>query len=169
MFDPTIFENLKVVLEGAVYDNDLSGKITVTGRKDQVDLSRMSRYYSIRFARRGNGSAEAEIRLLADTVDLAGEIVGWKGVQPGCRLIVGFSLPVENAELEAPEIINRLRALWGNEYRIRLMVSYEYGSHPQYQCEVEIDFSRKFDEQVIEDIPRMVSVTVESLDSLEKD
>ena len=32
MFDPTIYENLKVVFEGAVYDLDLDGHLTVGDR-----------------------------------------------------------------------------------------------------------------------------------------
>ncbi len=34
MFDPTAFDNLKVIVEGAVYDFDLHGDILVTDRKD---------------------------------------------------------------------------------------------------------------------------------------
>ena len=49
MFDPTIFDNLKVVAEGAVYDLDLQGEILITNRIDQVDLATLSRYYAITF------------------------------------------------------------------------------------------------------------------------
>ncbi|UOK56770.1 hypothetical protein MGI18_18515 [Bacillus sp. OVS6] len=49
MFDPTAFDNLKVVLEGAIYDADLGGFITVIGRKDLVDLAAMSRCYQNTF------------------------------------------------------------------------------------------------------------------------
>ena len=33
MFDPTIYDNIKVVLEGAVYDLDLEGKIIITTKR----------------------------------------------------------------------------------------------------------------------------------------
>lgn len=36
MFDPTAFDNLKVIVEGAVYDFDLHGDILVTDRKDMI-------------------------------------------------------------------------------------------------------------------------------------
>lgn len=52
MFDPTVFDNLKVVLEGCVYDYDLEDKIVVTGRNDIVDLATLTRTFSIRFMRR---------------------------------------------------------------------------------------------------------------------
>ncbi|MBR8645431.1 hypothetical protein KEH51_18565 [[Brevibacterium] frigoritolerans] len=47
MFDPTAFENMKVVLEGAVYDRDFIGDILVINRDDIVNLSTMSRSYKI--------------------------------------------------------------------------------------------------------------------------
>lgn len=47
MFDPTAFDNLKVIVEGAVYDFDLHGDILVTDRKDMMDLASLSRIYHI--------------------------------------------------------------------------------------------------------------------------
>lgn len=49
MFDPTVFDNLKTVLEGAVYDLDLEGVILVINRNDLVDLAHFSRTYKITF------------------------------------------------------------------------------------------------------------------------
>lgn len=49
MFDPTAFDNLKVIVEGAVYDFDLHGDILVTDRKDMMDLASLSRIYHISF------------------------------------------------------------------------------------------------------------------------
>ncbi|GAA3327145.1 hypothetical protein GCM10020331_065930 [Ectobacillus funiculus] len=76
MFDPTVFENLKVVAEGAVYDLDLAGAILVTNRRDVIDLASMSRTYSIAFMLR---DAEYDITALfsltADVKNLAGEIL----------------------------------------------------------------------------------------------
>ncbi|MDF0725751.1 hypothetical protein PY093_03360 [Cytobacillus sp. S13-E01] len=39
MFDPTIFDNLKVVIEGEVYDLDLTGDFLVTNRSDSIDIA----------------------------------------------------------------------------------------------------------------------------------
>lgn len=49
MFDPTIYENVKVVLEGELYDRDLDGEITITNRSDLVDLATLSRTYVVAF------------------------------------------------------------------------------------------------------------------------
>ena len=40
MFDPTAYDNLKVILEGAVYDLDLSGELKIIERNDIVDLAK---------------------------------------------------------------------------------------------------------------------------------
>ncbi|MCV9888442.1 hypothetical protein [Metabacillus halosaccharovorans] len=47
MFDPTVFDNLKVVIEGYIYDMDIDEQISVTDRSDIIDLAKMSRQYSI--------------------------------------------------------------------------------------------------------------------------
>ncbi len=49
MFDPTAFDNLKVVLEGAVYDLDLSGEINIINRKDLFDFANYERNYQIHY------------------------------------------------------------------------------------------------------------------------
>jgi hypothetical protein len=55
MFDPTVFDNLKVIIEGAIYDLDLDGELQVVNRRDLVDLANMSRQFSmdIAVARKG--------------------------------------------------------------------------------------------------------------------
>ena len=43
MFDPTAYENMRVVLEGIFYDKDLSGEILVIDRNDIVNTAKLSR------------------------------------------------------------------------------------------------------------------------------
>ncbi len=82
MFDPTIYDNLKVVLEGSVYDLDLSGAVRISGRQDQIDLSTMSRLYQIEF-RRLQGAALARMRLSTTLTDLSSELLQRKGEKTG--------------------------------------------------------------------------------------
>ena len=49
LFDPTAFDNMKVVLEGAVYDRDLFGDILIVSRDDLVNLATLSRKFTIEF------------------------------------------------------------------------------------------------------------------------
>jgi hypothetical protein len=41
MFDPTAFDNMKVVLEGALYDLDIMGEIIITDRNDLFNTAKM--------------------------------------------------------------------------------------------------------------------------------
>ncbi|PQP87056.1 hypothetical protein CPT76_26000, partial [Paenibacillus sp. AR247] len=76
MFDPSIFDNLKVAVENLVYDLDnLDGVVRVTGRDDRMEMSVMSREFAIRFVRSGNEAVTAEIGLAASLADLAAELL----------------------------------------------------------------------------------------------
>lgn len=49
MFDPTAFDNMKVVIEGALYDLDICGEIVITDRNDSFNMAKMSRTFDISF------------------------------------------------------------------------------------------------------------------------
>ena len=49
MFDPTAFENMRVVMEGIFYDKDLSGDITIVDRNDVINTAKMSRDFDLSF------------------------------------------------------------------------------------------------------------------------
>ncbi|GIP32693.1 hypothetical protein [Paenibacillus sp. J2TS4] len=170
MFDPTIYENIKVVLEGTVYDYDLSGRMTVIGRSDRVDLSLMSRTYGVRFAQSGGGEDEfAEMELHAGTADLAAEIMELENIKPGCGIILRFYKRVRNPDEVCQQIKHRLEELWGIEYPVTQTLSYVHGEVPKtYWNEIKIDFARKFGEEVAEDIPRLVENTLLTLRSLQE-
>lgn len=66
MFDPTAFDNLKVVFEGAVYDLDLSGDIQILDRKDLFDFAHYDRCYQIRYSLPYKKSISVAFHLKAD-------------------------------------------------------------------------------------------------------
>lgn len=122
MFDPTIFDNLKVVLEGAVYDLDAMDRVDIVERSDLLDVSALSRAYLIGFTLRNPPAAPARedakrtklpvffrsevpiaarIRLQADLANLAAEILddrrllepeGEGPVSIGNRLTIEFEV-----------------------------------------------------------------------------
>ncbi|MDF2923411.1 MAG: hypothetical protein K0R57_2325 [Paenibacillaceae bacterium] len=152
MFDPTVYENLRVVLEGAVYDLDLAGTIRITAREDLVDLAAMSRCYRIAFtlargaADAGNAAAglngpqqEAEelppltarIELSAGLRDLAAEILEQPESSPGCSIKIIFTRVLEPGVTEEQACARSLAALqqvWGDRFQIRQTISHEYGA-----------------------------------------
>ncbi len=171
MFDPTIYENLKVVTEGAVYDLDLSSKILVTNRTDRVELSSMSRYYAIRFELRNLRNISAEICLIADVSDLASEILDREDQACGCRLEIRIHTLVHNMAEECTTIQRKLKTIWGNEHHVVQKISFLFHEMepPKYHSEITIHFQRKIGENQIEDIPNLIEYVMQSLESLSVD
>lgn len=94
MFDPTIFDNLKVVLEGCAYDLDAEGAIRITGREDLVDLASMQRTFTIRLAA-NTGACLASVSLSSGLTDFAGELRRLRiaGDRPGAELSLLLQAP----------------------------------------------------------------------------
>ncbi|MEV2698109.1 hypothetical protein ABNC64_13640 [Paenibacillus larvae] len=166
MFDPTIYDNLKVVLEGAVYEYDLKGQIQIADRKDVIDIAVMSRTYSIYFQQAGaeEGAPLAGLTLHAPIADLAAELLERDGVTPGCELHVTFELDVPEPEIACPIIENRLKHLWENRPQISQRVSYLHGGNKGYNILVTLEFNRKIDESNIEDVSAVLSYMCLSLE-----
>lgn len=176
MFDPTIFENLKVVIEGAIYDLDLSGKILITGRVDRVDLAMMSREYRIQFRIQNGGKALAELRLFAGVADLAAEILEAKNEIPGCRIEVCFFTTVTQIETDCEQIELKLKSIWGDRPEIKQILTFEYTPHdlmdlspdPLYHNRITLNFGRKIDENQTDDMIHLVHHMHQSARFLDK-
>jgi hypothetical protein len=167
MFDPTIFENIKVVMEGAVYDLDLQDRLEVTGRTDRVELSTMSRVYALRIKLPKTEKVSAVISLKADTEDLAGEILQLDHVSPGCALEINFHMPIVHISEECREIETKLMNIWGHDQRIVQTLSFEYCDQPDvYRNLISLPFIQKIGEEHIEDIPRLLDHVLLSLEQL---
>lgn len=186
MFDPTIYENLKVVLEGSVYDHDLQGRIVITDRRDLIDLAKLSRLYRIRFRMRTSADAqreedgddlsavrgvvEAELSLSAGLIDLAGEILAVElesASSPGCTLKLRWHLTTEDPSV-CRAITPILASVWGEDSRITHRVStvYDESVASHYAVCSELDFGRKVNENQIEDFPSLVEHAVRALREL---
>lgn len=167
MFDPTIYENLKVVFEGAVYDLDLGGQIVVIHRSDCIDLAAMSRSYAVRY-RMKDGRCSAEIRLSAGLVDLAGEKLEWRNALPGCKLEILFSLMLHNPVTACKNIQDILEQIWDPNAAIVQTLSYRFGDDGS-RCsnEICVRFDRKIGEGQVDDIPDLLEHTVRTLRQLE--
>lgn len=179
MFDPTIFENIKVALESAVYDLDFAGDILVTSRSDRVELAAMSREYAIGFRdRRQEEGAAITTRLVlsAGTADLAGEILEIPETVErkfGCTLRVVFAMNMDDMA-RCVEIKEILDTIWSYRPRITQELSFVYqacseGSPIVYRNTVTLDFGRKINEDNIDDLFNIVEHTVLSLRRLAND
>ena len=163
MFDPTIFDNLKVVTEGLIYDMDLSGKIRIIERTDQVELAHMSRSYGIIFELADHPGPHAEIQIYAALADLASELLMVEGDSAGCALHIYFTLDIEEPEETCRRIQNALEQIW-QERIIEQQISYPYTNGKTiFQDRIHIRFDRKISEQHIDDIPDLLEHVTRSL------
>lgn len=175
MFHPLIFDNLRVVLEGAVYDRDLAGEIAVTERADVMDMASFQRVYRIAFrtaddADRPDAPA-AVIELTASLADIAGEQLS----QPladviGCTIFVRFTLPIRDVPRDSERVRALLHEVWGDRPHIVQTVSARLDEHRPgawppdlFQNHVTLDFHRKIGEDNIPDMNGLVEHTVRSL------
>ena len=170
MFDPTIFDNIKVVLEGEIYDLDLDGKIFVVQRKDLIDIAKMSREYRIRFSETMEDIVKtAEINLIADTKDLTLEILEIEDDEdkPGCELIIQFQTSIENPDDECKSIEEKINEIWDYRPTITQTIQYNYPiSKGKMYNKISLHFGRKIDEDNISDIPQLIRYTFETLKAL---
>ncbi|EJP97150.1 hypothetical protein [Bacillus cereus] len=170
MFDPTAFENLKVIVEGAVYDFDLHGDILVTDRKDVMDLASLSRMYSISFqlTETFNTMVEATFSLSVDAKNLSGEILEVPQFIPGCEMRLEFSFEMGQPEIGCEEIETLLHSIWGKERMITQKISYEYNKQAiSYHNKVEVLFQKAITEDHVDDLIAVISHMIETVRTIQ--
>ncbi|QWG63422.1 hypothetical protein [Bacillus mycoides] len=170
MFDPTAFENLKVIVEGAVYDFDLHGDILVTDRKDVMDLASLSRMYSISFqlTETFKTMVGATFSLSVDAKNLSGEILEVPQFIPGCEMKLEFSFEMEQPEIGCEEIETLLHSIWGKERMITQKISYEYNKQAiSYHNKVEVLFQKSITEDHVDDLIAVISHMIETVRTIQ--
>ncbi|MGE7873471.1 hypothetical protein [Bacillus paramycoides] len=170
MFDPTAFENLKVIVEGAVYDFDLHGDILITDRKDVMDLASLSRMYSISFqlTETFKTMVEATFSLSVDAKNLSGEILEVPQFIPGCEMKLEFSFEMEHPEIGCKEIEKLLHSIWGKERMITQKISYEYNKQAiSYHNKVEVLFQKAITEDHVDDLIAVISHMIETVRTIQ--
>ncbi|WP_199619678.1 hypothetical protein [Paenibacillus alkalitolerans] len=171
MFDPTAFDNWKVVVEGALYDLDREGAIAVVGREDLVDLAGMSRSFRISASLPGE-SARAELLLHSDMADFVGERhdVRLSEGPPGIRIEVRLALPGERIK-DIRALHGNLESLWRNDAQVRHSVTVAVDPHnPQSPAAasgseyiIHLEFRDKWGEDRLGDIDTLQTRLLESL------
>jgi hypothetical protein len=168
MFDPTIYDNLKVVFEGGLYDLDEAGRILVIGREDLVDLASMSRTFRMQVRKR-NGRCKASLELFSGLLDFAGEFqyIRLADESPGCHLRLSFELPFECGR-HSDNMQQHLESVWGEVAQIfheetRVLLPEEGGGH----YKIRLEFLDKIDESHIDDVEPLLEHFVATLDELE--
>ncbi|WP_088101980.1 hypothetical protein [Halalkalibacter urbisdiaboli] len=165
MFDPTIFDNLKVVLEGAIYDLDLDGEIIVTNRADLLDLATMSRRFSMQFQMQGAKQTYpvAEIIIFSSLRDFATEMIDGDEKRAGCVIEINFYTIIDNVEDHCQMIEKAFTDIWDRRPFINQEISFKYGRKKRLLNKTNLNFERKINENQIDDLKGIVEYSLESL------
>ncbi|WP_301172593.1 hypothetical protein [Brevibacillus nitrificans] len=181
MFHPLVFDNIRVVLEGAVYDRDFEGAILITGRSDVMDMATFHRLFQIEFklaeAAEKEEAVTAQMQLRTGLADIAAEQLEQPLTeQIGCTICIHFHLPM-NVKNEIPEeakaITSMLNDIWGHRpYITHLLKARMEESRFEWPPErvdnqITLDFYRKIDEGNIDDLRDLIDHTIESLQQLQ--
>ena len=174
MFDPTIFDNLKTVLEGEIYDRDLEGEILITDRNDWIDLATMARTFVVQFRIQDCDLSFAAIRLHADIKSLSAEILESTEVEPGCDIEISFSMYAASPQQDAMELMQTLSVLWQGRPSVRSEICFgvdddgeivESIENKPYLLKLILSFDRKINEGQLDDLTSLIQVVIASLEA----
>jgi len=168
MFDPTVFENLKVAFENKIYDLDnLEQKISITNRLDRMDLSVLARDFALEFTLIGKPDVAVEIVLKASLKDLSDEILERTTLNLGCSLFVRFKKQIHTVPEQCEQIDKVLKKNWEDEIKIVQQISYIYQEESlTYLDKIEMEFLEKINEGHISDIDVFLKHILETLEEL---
>ncbi|WP_312114734.1 hypothetical protein [Brevibacillus reuszeri] len=181
MFHPLVFDNIRVVLEGAVYDRDFEGAITITQRSDVMDMATFHRMFQIEFTLVDRDKSEqavtAQMQLRTSLADIAAEQLEQPLTEHvGCTICIHFHLPMPYAG-DVPQKIKAITTIlddiWGSRPYITQTLKAQVEENrvewpPQHlRNQITLDFYRKIDEGNIEDLRFLLDHTVQSLIELQ--
>ncbi|WP_226666759.1 hypothetical protein [Metabacillus litoralis] len=159
MFDPTVFDNLKVVIEGYIYDLDLGNEISIRHRSDVVDMATMSRKYSIHFVSDHFRSTYVKIDINMDQHQLAGELLQTIN-NPGCVVSLTF---VEESQSQDYDVFfyKKLKRNWAENHDVKLIVIKEQSkSSIKHIHKYQINFATLFGEDDLEELLNIVDSAI---------
>ncbi|MDN4608523.1 hypothetical protein [Sporosarcina highlanderae] len=155
MYDPTVFENLKVAFENKIYDLDtIEREIAISNRSDLMDFATLTRKLSIQFNLLHQKDVAAEVVLTASLQDLADEILETPGKDLGCSLSLRFTKSVQHVDGQCKQIEEALNVIWENDINISQTLSFKYGEESSnYRNMIEVKFNTKINEENMQEIP----------------
>ncbi|MFP5107826.1 hypothetical protein ACSU6B_13740 [Neobacillus sp. C211] len=171
MFDPTAFDNMKVVIEGALYDLDIIGEIVITDRNDLINMAKMSRKFDVSF-RLPKSSIIANIEMTSNLVNLAAELLPaiQSEQKAGCHLRLQFLIEHKDMEIDFHAVENILLNVWGSTRKLTQIVQYRPLEIVRKQTHViNVDFDRLIREDQVDDLVEMTEFIMTTLKQLNRE
>lgn len=167
MFDPTAFENMKVVMEGCLYDLDLSGDILVTDRNDWMNIAKLARKYEITFQLKSPEKISCTFVMEAGLSNLAAELLpDGDQKRAGVYISIIFTMHHQNDDMLITGALKELQKIWGTERLIEQ--TRKIGKHAFVKTELLVSFNRLITEENIDDLTSMTDYMVDSLYALKE-
>ena len=165
MYDPTVFDNLKVAFENQLYDLDnLDHKINICNRVDRMDFSIIKRDFAIEFMLAGYLDVTAEISLEASLEELSAEILEKPGKNPGCILNIRFYKRIKNVTKDCLLIERSLEDIWGPDFMLTQELSFVYGKQDSsYLDSIKLTYNQKINEEHMSDIENFIEHVLRTL------
>lgn len=173
MFDPTAFENLKIVIEGAVYDKDLGGEILVIDRNEIINMAKLERSFDITFIEQNSGGKEIKALwiLEAKIENLAAELLesALSDTLAGSHVTVKFECEHANDPTIYKKIKNVLGEIWGAGRTIEQRIEMNpFHNKENIINHITVNFNRLVHEDQIADLTLMVDFMIKSIRELKK-
>ncbi|WP_366293921.1 hypothetical protein [Paenibacillus sp. AN1007] len=169
MFDPTIYDNLKVAIENVLYDLDnLDECIQITGRRDQLEMASMSREFGLQFCLREQAGVTAEVILKSSLETIAAEILETPGGPAGCELELRFAFTTKEPEACCHDIQEVMQENWPDQLILQ-HIHYIFGESPMsFHVSANIYFGRHVNEEQMHDIPVLCDRMIHVLNKLKE-
>ncbi|MBV7508035.1 hypothetical protein KW850_22725 [Bacillus sp. sid0103] len=168
MFDPTAFDNMKVVIEGALYDLDISGDIVITDRNDSINMAKMSRKFDVSFQLPTKGFT-AKIEMISNLGNLAAELLPalLSEQKAGCQLSLQFYTEHDDKEIDFQAMEATLLDVWGSARKITQIIQYDpLHIDKKHDHIISIEFDRLIREDQMDDLVEMTEFIITTLKKL---
>ena len=170
LFDPTAFDNMKVVLEGAVYDRDILGDILVVNRDDLINLASLSRQFTMEFECKEphfQKKISGGIRLYASLENLSSELLAShiNETSSGSSVEIFITCLAKITKEQADKIFNGLEDIWGKQRKIQwTTIATKTNTNQQsFSSKFTISFDRLVKEDHMDDLVDMIDYLIQSL------
>jgi hypothetical protein len=165
MFDPTAFDNLKVILEGIVYEHDLSGAILVIERNDLVNLADLSRRFNTIFVNRKDRRqlVEGKVELRASFRDLSSE---WMSVasESGAWLSISYFIQRPMDEILERRIEKYVKKTFSFDFSFHWERIIDSNGKDQFR--ISLEKREPILEKTADQLPNLISNVMEGLEAL---
>lgn len=172
-FDPTAYENFKIIIEGSLYDADFTGDIKVINRSELVDLAILSRTFEMQFALPESSGLIGGIQIRASLKNLADEILFHNDNLAAADIQVYFQYEEkdESKEEHANALAKALQHIWGNEREILTSITKHYRNQAFEHLlnKLTVSFKRPVREEQADDLYELVDFAIQSLKKLNEE